>query len=76
MGWLPKCPTTGKSSFRGKDDALHWIRRRLGHQRRRGWRPPHRAYQCPHCGHWHLTKLDKTPEWGGKAPHTRGHPDD
>lgn len=49
---LPKCPETGKSSYRGPHEALAWAALA---PRRCGFRHARRAYRCPHCGRWHLT---------------------
>lgn len=44
------CPS-GKIAYCSKDDALHAAR--LISQRS-GW--DYRAYRCPDCGFWHLTR--------------------
>lgn len=49
----PKCPATGKSSYRSHGDALEWVNRPP--RARRGYRRPHRAYLCPFCHYWHTT---------------------
>lgn len=49
MTVLPKCPATGKSSYRGQHEALRWARGN------RHYRSTFRAYPCTACGRWHLT---------------------
>lgn len=56
---LPKCPETNKSAYRTRGEALEWARRQPA-PRSRAFTPPHRAYVCPHCGHWHLTKQPRS----------------
>lgn len=51
---LPTCPETGKRSFRGRREA---VASALAYgPRRAAFRRPFRAYLCPFCHCWHLTK--------------------
>lgn len=47
---LPRCPETGKASFRTEGGARAWLVR----QPLLEWIPD-RIYQCPCCRYWHFT---------------------
>ncbi|GGK46970.1 hypothetical protein GCM10010094_03680 [Streptomyces flaveus] len=47
---LPRCPETGKASFRTEDEARVWLVRQPLIER-----IPDRIYQCPGCRYWHFT---------------------
>lgn len=42
-----------KVRYSNRASAIHVARRRMA-----AGSPPLRAYQCPHCGGWHLTKRE------------------
>lgn len=57
-----RCPTTGKSAYVSKRRALAVIERakqvpEWDYARHGG--KPKRAYKCPHCGWWHITKQEE-----------------
>lgn len=62
-----RCPVTGKSAYVSKRRALRIIDRAKQIEEwdyaRHGGKPK-RAYKCPHCGWWHITKQE---ERNGKA---------
>lgn len=65
----PKCPETGKISFEGRNGARAWVRdHRYRHAGRQG---AFRAYLCPFCHYWHLTR--QRPRWGALENTGRFH---
>jgi hypothetical protein len=47
---MPRCPETGKASFRSKEDARAWLIRQPKIEKM-----PDRIYICPGCEYWHFT---------------------
>jgi DNA-directed RNA polymerase subunit RPC12/RpoP len=48
------CPVSGKKKYQSNGDALGWASNYLSRFDGPSFL---RAYKCPHCGSWHLTKL-------------------
>ncbi|MFJ4976863.1 hypothetical protein ACIP6X_16210 [Streptomyces coeruleorubidus] len=47
---LPRCPESGKASFRTEDEARAWLVRQPLIEK-----IPDRIYRCPGCRYWHFT---------------------
>jgi hypothetical protein len=59
------CEATGKTQYPERNEALLALRRLLNSPR---GRPERKAYHCPHCGLWHLTKIRELRPPGKKHP--------
>ena len=47
---MPRCPETGKASFRTESEARDWLIRQPLLER-----IPDRIYRCSECHYWHFT---------------------
>jgi hypothetical protein len=47
---LPRCPETGKASFRTESEARHWLIKQPLLRK-----IPDRIYRCSDCRYWHFT---------------------
>lgn len=57
------CEVFAKLSFASECDALDFAIQLSASETRRGRFVPHRAFECPHGPHWHLTTDGGRGEW-------------
>lgn len=68
-----KCSVTGKTNYLDRREARLALDKLL--VRRAGHKTEQSAYNCPHCGKWHITSMGEKPQRNLRAtrltPHKR-----